>query len=410
MDDIYSMAAIAQLSDLTNQAFYANNILRKPDGKKEIYSIFENVSDWVNASGNSSTGVADTDHYLTGTQGMKITPVGGNAQFQRTKDLSLVDKNIYLEFYVDDVSKVQYVDTLYDTATGTFSNYFSDRIEAFHLRNGWNKIARRPIFFTKQGGLTDSDLANIKLMRIRIVPVAGQSPNVTFDRIYTIPYGNSKAKVTIMFDDSHSTVFTLAKPRMDLYGMTGVVYTITGQIANNDYPDRMTTDKLKLLQDNGWDICSHTHTHRTLTTLTQEELEYELDESRKWLLRNGFSRGARHLATPGGTWDNTVLDTVKKYFATHRSTIPDDDCYPVANPYVLHCRNISNTTTLANVQTWVANAIASKSWVSLLFHYIADPDTHETQITPTKFNAIIDWLATQDIDIVTVSDMMDVVS
>ena len=400
----------AKLADNMNQMFYINNThSRQGNLKKDVLTIFDNLASWSKISGAGSAIANDTVNYKTGLQSIKWTATTEQCQAQIIKTFNLLGKNLYVDLYVEDVTKVQRVEFLFDTSNGSFTKYFTSGIPVYMLRNGWNSVSLRPNSFGKLGTapLVETDLANINLTRVRIVNVAGQVANVTFDRMYAITNKLDKAKITLMFDDGHSTVYTDAKPIMDKYGFVGVSYVITNYPNNPANPNMMTLEQLKKLHENGWDICSHTNTHRTLTELTTTEIIDELTKSREWLLKNGFAMGARHLATPGGQWNNSVLDEVKKYYATHRATAPVEDCYPPGNPYVLQCNDVSSSTAVSTVQGWIDKAIANKSWLSILFHYVATPATKATEITHANLEAIMQYIASKDVDVVTVTDMID---
>ena len=70
----------------------------------------------------------------------------------------------------------------------------------------------------------------------------------------------------------------------------------------------MTWDQIQDLAAKGFEIGSHTHTHRVLATLSAEEQEEELRHS-KAVLEQRLGRGVRSLAYPVGGYQHFTLET-----------------------------------------------------------------------------------------------------
>lgn len=93
--------------------------------------------------------------------------------------------------------------------------------------------------------------------------------------------------IIITFDDSDGSQYTNAFPIMKKYGFTGVLYTVVSYIGKptglSTDPNFLTIDQLKEMAAAGWEIGSHTMTHQELTIMTNDQLYYEIVESRKVL-------------------------------------------------------------------------------------------------------------------------------
>lgn len=119
--------------------------------------------------------------------------------------------------------------------------------------------------------------------------------------------------VTFTFDDGYESVFRLAYPLMERYGYVGVVFPIVGRIGGVYQGRRlMSYDMLRELQWHGWEIGSHTVSHRHLDMLSQDEIRYELWESKRILEDKGFHVYA--LSYPGGAYDVRVLASASEYY------------------------------------------------------------------------------------------------
>ncbi len=93
--------------------------------------------------------------------------------------------------------------------------------------------------------------------------------------------------VMITFDDGYRGVATFAGPIMARYGFVGTAYVISDRIARRPKaaPSWMTWGHLRGLEALGWDIGSHTATHRALSELSSTEAVEELEASQAKLER-----------------------------------------------------------------------------------------------------------------------------
>jgi len=67
-------------------------------------------------------------------------------------------------------------------------------------------------------------------------------------------------------------------------------------------------------------IGSHTVTHPILTTLSADDLSYEIGESRKWL-EEKLKRPVEHFCYPNGVFDAAVLASVRKSYSSAVSSV-----------------------------------------------------------------------------------------
>jgi peptidoglycan/xylan/chitin deacetylase (PgdA/CDA1 family) len=68
----------------------------------------------------------------------------------------------------------------------------------------------------------------------------------------------------------------------------------------------MTWEQLDELRADGWEVGSHTRSHPHLTSISDEELEAELAESR-WMLEQELGETCRTIAYPYGDHDQRVM-------------------------------------------------------------------------------------------------------
>ncbi len=95
-------------------------------------------------------------------------------------------------------------------------------------------------------------------------------------------------RILITFDDGYKNNLKVAKPILDKYGFRATVFVSTkfiGKIINRKNKTYKILDKadIKKLEDQGWDIANHFHSHRILTKLTNQEIRQEIKKSKKIL-------------------------------------------------------------------------------------------------------------------------------
>lgn len=377
---------------------------------KSIITLWSLGHDWRKYGSDPNTTVADdATTFRTGSQGLRLTDTNSaNRYVAVSKEINLdARKNILLDVYVEDYTKIDKLSIFLSPVINDLTISFTCDYPGSNLRNGWNTIEVSGYSLYKLN-VTDDDLTRIKYVRIKMLRTeSALGASIVLDRLYTTPISLSKGKVTISFDDSLATTYTVAKPMMDAYGMSGVVYAIPELVGTAGY---MTVGQMKTLQDLGWDICSHTMSHLYMVgdpQPTEAEIRAELLDSKQWLIANGFARGSQHFASPGGQHTNEIIDIIKEYYVTHRTILGSyQNPYPTINPYKLRVGLIINTTTIAQIKASIDSAANQKTWYILCIHDIVDPADVATKILPATFQEIINYLAAANVDVVTMSDMI----
>ena len=109
--------------------------------------------------------------------------------------------------------------------------------------------------------------------------------------------------VVLSFDDGYRPQFTFALPQLRKHGWAGVLNL---KAEGSD----LYESNVKAMIAAGWELASHTVNHSDLTTLGAEELEFEVDESRKMLQRE-FHVPVKNFCYPAGEFDPTVIAAVE---------------------------------------------------------------------------------------------------
>ena len=126
--------------------------------------------------------------------------------------------------------------------------------------------------------------------------------------------------VILTFDDGNEDNYTNAFPIMKQYGFTGVLYIVGTYI---DQPNYLTTDQIKEMAAAGWEVGSHTMTHQQLTVMTDDQIHYEIVESRKYLEQQ-LGVPILTFAYPFGGENSAVINYV--HFAGYIAAMGAEGC------------------------------------------------------------------------------------
>ncbi len=113
--------------------------------------------------------------------------------------------------------------------------------------------------------------------------------------------------VVITFDDNNPTQYEVAVPIMEKHGQKAVFYLIAKYL---DSANMLNRERALALQAKGNEIASHTMTHRALPGLNDEELAWELTESKR-ILEELTGKTINHVAYPGTAHNQRVRDAAK---------------------------------------------------------------------------------------------------
>lgn len=122
--------------------------------------------------------------------------------------------------------------------------------------------------------------------------------------------------VSLTFDDGYESVYTQVFPEMSGRGITGTIFPVVGSIGRDNFWDvrlsikrfrHVSWGQLCEMARSGFEIGSHTVSHRDLTRLKVATLRRELRDSKGMLEdRVGIEVGA--IAFPFGRYNARVID------------------------------------------------------------------------------------------------------
>lgn len=209
--------------------------------------------------------------------------------------------------------------------------------------------------------------------------------------------------IVISFDDGVYTDFTTAYQIMkskDVPFGTSYIVTSLGP------PTYMTWGQMKIMMNDGWDIQCHTHTHQWLTDLTEQEVHQEFQNVDNAFVANK-GKPPRHLATPGNRSNALVKSVAEQYRDSMLIAVSDTDNQYETEAMALKKINadIKDQAQMDIVKTAIDDVKNNKGIGIMRSHAVlSSPPGNPYYCLTHYFEEMIDYILSQDIQIVTISD------
>jgi peptidoglycan/xylan/chitin deacetylase (PgdA/CDA1 family) len=110
--------------------------------------------------------------------------------------------------------------------------------------------------------------------------------------------------VCLTFDDGCASDLHVAAPLLSENNCNATFYVTVNHLGKRGY---LTRSELRELSDLGFEIGSHSMTHRHLNDLSRDEIQIELNES-KTKLEEIIGQAVRHFSCPGGRVNAVVTE------------------------------------------------------------------------------------------------------
>jgi peptidoglycan/xylan/chitin deacetylase (PgdA/CDA1 family) len=136
--------------------------------------------------------------------------------------------------------------------------------------------------------------------------------------------------VAITFDDGYADNFKLAYPIMKSFKFSGTIFMTTGRkYLKRERGRLLNKAEARELIGSGWQIESHTHTHKMLTRMRRQDIKNELSNSKNFI-KSLVGYSPTELAYPGGKYNLDVKRIASQYYKAGWSIDPgfvrnDDD-------------------------------------------------------------------------------------
>jgi peptidoglycan/xylan/chitin deacetylase (PgdA/CDA1 family) len=142
---------------------------------------------------------------------------------------------------------------------------------------------------------------------------------------------NTPKAVILNFYDNDIGQFTNAKPILDKYGFKGTFFIVCNWASSDNNPDRMNWQDITQLYREGHDIESHSTSHKVLSKLSADDLDYQVGQSKECFRKHIGTEPTVFSPPHSKGWNNgTVIDMIAKYYDLSIGGF-------VSSPMFLHC-------------------------------------------------------------------------
>ncbi len=214
----------------------------------------------------------------------------------------------------------------------------------------------------------------------------------------------NRAIVSLTFDDGWKSIYTNGLPLLQKYQVPSTQFIVTGYVDTN--PNYITTAMLKDFAAKGHEIGSHTVSHPDLTTLTAINADSQLKNSQTYL-QNILAVTIKNFASPYGAMNDQVLTNLKKYYTSHRGVQAGYNAKNNFDAYNIRVQNVVSSTTPAEVQSWINKAIATKTWLVLVYHQVdSNAAAGEYNTSPAVLDAELAGIQASGIKVETIKQAL----
>ncbi len=205
--------------------------------------------------------------------------------------------------------------------------------------------------------------------------------------------------ITIWFDDAWISQYMIAAPILKEANMKAAIAVPTDTVG---YPNFANWAQLRSLQRDGWEIDNHSVSHDcSMESWSAERIDKEMEDATQELWAEKLTSDI--FVAPCGVNSPQLIKEVQKKFIAYRGTEPGLNDLKNLDPYNLLVRNITNTTTVNEVQAWVQEAKNSNKWVILVFHQVDEESKgrgEDYSISLEEFKGIVEYLKAAGIPVV----------
>ena len=207
--------------------------------------------------------------------------------------------------------------------------------------------------------------------------------------------------ISLSFDDGWRSIYDNGLPILEKSGLKSTHYIISSCLDDEQFPRYMSMDHVRDLEKRGHEIGCHTVSHKHLLEESLGIIEEEIVLSKKFLEKRGFS--VETLAYPYGEYNEEIIRVVQRAGFRGARTIVEGFNTEIVNPFLLECQAVKVKTSLADIKSWIDQAITNNVWLILMFHQI-DNEGREWSATPKMLAEITDYLVRSKIKCITVRE------
>jgi peptidoglycan/xylan/chitin deacetylase (PgdA/CDA1 family) len=355
--------------------------LRKCAGRP--LDSFEDLSPWASIAGS----MEPTPESYTGTQTMALETTGDpylSVRRRFPEGIDLADRNLSLAVDLATPEAEQLEVRLF--APNVKNSITCERnvrsASWYRLDVGASKIRGSP------------DLANVTELQIRTYSGGGPL-RMAVDSLRTTERAKRGA-VMLTFDDNHYTQYETAFPITEEFGFPGVVGVIPHSVGKSS---KIPLEAMGEMRAAGWEMVSHPQHDRSISEMGPRKARAAIRDSKRWLIENGFERGAQYLVWPYNKYDAENLGIASRH---HQLGFAFGGC-PVGRQVTgplsigrVHGDEIVRSKRLVDLAAEYSNLVI------LMYHTVGlDND----RIGEREFESVMAHIDRADVDVITPSDL-----
>lgn len=229
----------------------------------------------------------------------------------------------------------------------------------------------------------------------------------------TLEHTNLKqGMVTFIFDDGHATFYDNAYPLFEEKGYHAAIAIDTARFALGR-SDLMTTNEVLELQENGWEVMSHSVTHGNFDESARIRVSSELIVSKKYLELLGFD--VKQYVAPMSTYPlDEHKDLLERFYDAGYTTYVNAREKPIEelvingefDKYEMYRANMEGKS-IEELKEYIDYVDESDSWLVFYEHQIGGAEKY---ITSEKLSELLAYIETKGIKVVTGSEALNIIN
>lgn len=273
-----------------------------------------------------------------------------------------------------------------------------------------------PVIWSQQGaspyGISTLSTVDGIGFRITNTKTDGKVARFYVSGIFRMENTLDKGKLIIDFDDGFLSQYQEGFRYMnDTYGYKGNMGIVGSWVeagVHGQYPafPTVSVEQMLEMQEAGWDITSHTWTHKNLgfDGYSPDVILDDIQRNYRWLREKGIDKGSRFLIYPEGSWNRWTESLARQFHVTGRGGAMFTQISPTSRQFQYPGLDYAGRTE-ADWRSTLQTIQDHKTVSVRLFHHIGEGAYNP--ISVSKFRAFIDAIQEYDIDVITWSDFFD---
>ncbi|PAD67034.1 hypothetical protein CHH83_20930 [Bacillus sp. 7586-K] len=229
-----------------------------------------------------------------------------------------------------------------------------------------------------------------------------------------ISFSLDSGLVTFIFDDGHKTFYNNAFSLFKDKGFVGSIAIDTKRWDSRD-KNLMTNMQILEMQESGWEVMSHSVSHKNNTEGLNSLgwiVKRELKKSKEYLESNGFE--VNQYVAPNSSFPlDKHKDLLQSYYQAGYTTYVNAKEEPIeklvmSSPidvYKLHRANMEGLS-IDKLKGFIDYVEKNKVWLILYEHQIGGEERYTTTETLSE---LLDYIGTKNIEIVTGTQAIEII-